>query len=158
MPARALSKQPSAAAQLRSFLSRFDPGTQRLFRSVRTAVRTRFPNVNELVYEYRDSVVIGYSPTTRGIEAIVAIAARADGVLLYLSHGPQLPDPKGLLQGSGKQTRFIRVDRAAQLRHPDVKALITAAVAHATVPLSATGKGRLIIQSAASTRRPATRG
>src|SRR5262249_10545464 len=102
-------------AELRSFINRFDPKEQKLFRSVRSAVRKRLPTVNELAYDYSNSVVIGYSPTNRGIEAIVAIAARADGVFLHLSHGPQLPDPKKLQQGSGKETRFIQVDAAGQL-------------------------------------------
>ena len=84
----------------------------------------------------------------------MAIAARADGVFLYLSHGPQLPDPKKLLQGSGKQTRFIRVDAADELGHPDVEALIVAAIEHATVPLPSKGKGKLILQSSASKRQP----
>jgi hypothetical protein len=144
----------SPEAELRSFIDRLDPKEQKLFRSVRAAVRKRFPTVNELAYDYPDSVVIGYSPTNRGIEGIVAIAARADGVFLYLSHGPQLPDPKKLLKGSGKQTRFIRVDAAGQLGHPDVEALIVAAIDHATVPLSSEAKGKLIIQSSASKRRP----
>ena len=144
----------SPEAELRSFISRFDPKEQKAFRSVRAAVRKRFPTLNELAYDYPDSVVIGYSPTDRGIEAIVAISARADGVFLYLSHGPQLPDPKKLLQGSGKKTRFIRVDAAGQLGHPDVEALIVAAIDHATVPLPSNGKGKLIIQSSASRRRP----
>ena len=65
-----------------------------------------------------------------------------------------MPDPKKLLQGSGKQTRFIRVDAAGQLGHPDVEALIVAAIDHATVPLPSKGKGKLIIQSSASKRRP----
>jgi hypothetical protein len=117
-------------------------------------VRRRFPTANELAYDYPHSVVIGYSPTQRGIEAIVAIAARADGVFLYLSNGPSLPDPKRLLQGSGKQTRFIRVDSVARLQHPDVEALIVAAIEHATVPLSSKGKGKLIIQASALKRRP----
>ena len=99
------SRELSPEAELRSFISRFDPKEQKVFRAVRASVRKRFPTVNELAYDYPDSVVIGYSPTDRGIEAIVAISARADGVFLYLSHGPQLPDPKKLLQGSGKQTR-----------------------------------------------------
>ena len=146
-------KELSPEAQLRSFINRFDPKEQKLFRSVRAAVRKRFPTVNELAYEYPDSVVISYSPTNRGIEAIVAIAARADGVFLYLLHGPQLPDPKKLLQGSGKQNRFIRIDAAGQLGHPDVEALIVAAIDHATVPVPSAGKGKLIIQSAAAKRR-----
>lgn len=145
--------EPSPEAELRSFISRFDPKEQKLFRSVRAAIRKRFPTVNELAYDYPDSVVIGYSPTNRGIEAVVAIAARADGVFLHLSHGPQLPDPKKLSRGSGKLTRFIRVDAAGQLGHPDVEALIVAAIDRATVPLPPKGNGKLIIQSSASRRR-----
>ena len=147
-------RELSPEAELRSFINRFDPKEQKLFRSVRTAVRKRFPTVNELAYDYPNSVVISYSPTNRGIEAIVALAAQADGVFLYLSHGPQLPDPKNLLQGSGKQTRFIQVDAASQLGHPDMEALIVAAIDHATPPLPSDGKGQLIIQSSASKRRP----
>lgn len=144
----------SPAAELQSFLDRFDPKVQRVFRSVRAALRKRFPTVNELAYDYPDSVVIGYTPTDRRIEAIVAISARADGVFLYLTHGPQLPDPKKLLQGSGKATRFIRIESAGQLGHPDVEALIVAAIEHATVPLPVKGKGKLVIQMSASRRRP----
>ena len=150
-------RELSPEAEFRSFINRFDPKEQKLFRSVRAAVRKRFPTVNELAYDYPNSpnsVVISYSPTNRGIEAIVALAARADGVFLYLSHGPQLPDPKKLRQGSGKQTRFIRIDAAGQLGHPDVEALIVAAIDRATVPLPSKGKGKLIILSSASKRRP----
>src|SRR5262249_25204788 len=129
------ASQLSPESELRSVITRFDPREQKLFRSVRAAIRKRFPTLNELAYDYPNSVVIGYSPTDRGIDAIVAIAARADGVFLYLSKGPQLPDPQKLLRGSGKQTRFIPVDAAGRLGHPDVEALIVAAIDHATVPL-----------------------
>lgn len=144
----------SPDAELRSFVARFDAKQQKAFRAIRAAVRKRFPTANELAYEYPDSVVIGYTPTNRGIDAIVAVSLRADGVFLYLSHRPQLPDPRKRLQGSGKQTRFLRVDAPSELRHPDVEALIVAAVKHATVPLSSAGKGQLIIQSSAAKRRP----
>ena len=80
MPLKPDGRELSPEAELRSFINRFDPKEQKLFRSVRTVVRKRFPTVNELVYDYPNSVIISYSPTNRGIEAIVAIAARADGV------------------------------------------------------------------------------
>jgi hypothetical protein len=35
-------------AQLRSYIDRFDPKNQKLIRSVRAAVRKRFPTANEL--------------------------------------------------------------------------------------------------------------
>lgn len=146
--------------QVRSFIDRFEPKDRKFIRSVRAAVRKRFPTANELAYAYSHSVVLAYSPTDRGIEAIVSIAARADGVCLYFNQGPQLPDPKRLLQGSGKQTRFIRVEAASQLAHPDVEALIAAAIDRTTVPLPAGGKGRLIIRGAAAeprSRRKATK-
>jgi hypothetical protein len=134
-------------AQLRSFVGRLDAKEQKLFRAVRAVVRKRFPTANELAYEYPNSVVIGYSPTERGIDGIVSIAARADGVRLYLMNGPRLPDPKRLLQGSGKQARFVRVETASQLAHPDLDALISASVDQARMAFPAAGKGRLVIRS-----------
>jgi hypothetical protein len=144
-------------AQLRCFIDNFDPKHQKLIRSIRSAVRKRFPTANELAYEYPDSVVIGYSPNDRGIESIVAISARVNEVRLYFNQAVQMSDPKKLLLGSGKQTRFIRLEAASQLAHPDVEALIVAAIDKARVPLPSTGRGRLIIQSSAAKRRPRRR-
>ena len=145
---------PTPEAQLRSYIDRFDPKNQKLIRSVRAAVRKRIPTANELAYDYNRHFVIGYSPTDRGIDSIVAIAARATGVSLYFSQGPQLPDPKRLLRGSGKQTRFIQVESASQLAHPDVEALIAATIDQARIPLPSKGKGSLIIKSDRAEKPP----
>jgi hypothetical protein len=144
---------PTPEAQLRSYIDRLDPKNQKLIRSVRAAVRKRFPTANELAYDYNRHFVIGYSPTDRGIDSIVAIVARATGVSLYFSQGPQLPDPKRILLGSGKQTRFVQVEDASQLTHPDVEALIAATIDQARIPLPSKGKGSLIIKSAAAKKR-----
>jgi hypothetical protein len=141
-------------AQLRAFIDSLDSKDQKVFRSVRAAVRKRFPTANELAYRYPDSVVIGYSPTERGIDGIVSIAARTDGVRLYLMNGPRLPDPKRLLLGSGKQARFVRLEAARRLADPDVDALIGAAVEQASVPFPSEGRGTLIIRSAAAKQPP----
>ena len=140
-------------SQLRSLIEKFDPTDQKLVRSVRSALRKRFPTANELVYDYGTSLVIAYSPTEHGVESIVSTAARTDGVRLYFMHGPQLPDPKKLLMGSGKQARFIPVKSAKELVNPDVEALIAAAIDQASVPLPSTGRGRLVIKPTAASRR-----
>lgn len=140
-------------AQLLSLIEKFDPKDQRLIRSIRSAVRERLPTANELVYDYGNSLVIGYSPTEAGVESIVATTARADGVSLYFNQGKNLPDPKKLLMGSGKQTRFIRVEAASELTHPDVEALIAAAIDQASVPLASKGSGTLVIKSTAAKKR-----
>jgi len=113
-------------------------------------VRKRLPTANELIYDYRSFFVIAYSPTEQGIDGIVTIAARPDGVRLYLAHGPQLPDPKKLLMGSAKQVRFIQVEAASRLKHPDVEALIAAAIAKASVPLPSKGRGKLVTKTSAA--------
>lgn len=141
------SGEPTPEDQVRSFNDRFDPEHQTFIRSIRTALRKRFPTANELAYDYSSFFVLSYSPTDRAIDAIASIAARADRVDLYFNHGPQLPDPKKLLMGSGKQTRFLRVETAERLAHPDVEAFIAAAIDHASVPLPSTGKGSLIIKT-----------
>ena len=148
------SQKLTPVAQLGAFIDRLDPNNQQLCRSVRSILRRRFPTANELVYDYSSFVVIGYSPTEHGIDSIVSIAARATGVSVYFNHGPQLPDPKKLLRGSGKQTRFVLVEAAEQMAHPDVKALIAAAIEQSTVPLPPTGKGKLIIKTIAAEKRP----
>jgi hypothetical protein len=137
----------SPETQLRSFNERFDPKHQKFVRSIRTALRKRFPTANELAYDYSSFFVIAYSPTEQGIDAPVSIAARADGVDLYFNHGPQLRDPKKLLKGSGKLTRFIRLESARQLANPDVEAFIAGALDLASVPLPSKGKGSLIIKT-----------
>ena len=154
MPVKPDSKKLTPEAQLRSYVDKLDPKNQKLFRSVRAAVRKRFPTANELAYDYGRALVIGYSPADRGIDAVVAIRASATGVSLYFSQGPQLPDPKRLLRGSGKQTRFIQVEAASQLAHPDVEALIAATIDQASVPLSSEGRGTLIIRTFGENKRP----
>jgi hypothetical protein len=144
-------------AQLRSYIDRLDPKNQKLVRSVRAAVRQRFPTANELAYDYNRHFVIGYSPTDNGIDSIVAIKAQPSGVSLYFSQGPQLPDPKRILLGSGKQTRFVQVEAASRLAHPDVEALIAATIDQARIPFPSKGKGSLIIKSAAAKTRPRRR-
>ena len=155
LPAKRADKSLAPEAQLKSFLGRFEPKIQKLARSMRTALRKKFPAANELAYNYPSSVVIGYSPTEGGIDSVVALATRADGVFLYFNQGPHLPDPEGILMGTGKQTRFIPVDSVRRLAHPAVKALITAAVEASRVPMPARGRGSLTIRSSGARKKAA---
>ena len=152
--AKPIAPPATPEAQLRSFIDKFDPAEQTLIRAVRSAVRKRLRTANELVWDNYNFFVIGYSPTDRSSDSILSIAARANGLGLCFIQGATLPDPKGLLLGSGKQTRFIRLESARQLADPDVEALIATAIDRASVPLPATGGGKLIIRSVSTKQRP----
>jgi sigma54-dependent transcription regulator len=143
----------TAEGQLRGFIAKFAPADQRRIRAVRAAMRRRFPWAHELVYDNYNFFVIGYSPTERPSDAFVSIAARANGLGICFIHGAALPDPKRLLQGSGRQTRFIRVDDPKQLASRDVDALFKAAVKRSGHARAA-GRSKLIIRSVSAKQRP----
>jgi hypothetical protein len=106
-----------------------------------------------LAYDYGTHLVIAYSSTEGAPDGIVAIDARADGVRLYFTHGNKLRDPKKLLEGSATQVRYIRVENAKELVHPDVEALIAAAIDLGRTPLLSEGGGKLVIRPTAAGKR-----
>ena len=151
---RAVVETPEA--QLEAFVARFDAHHQTLIRRVRKALRKRMPTATELVYDNYNFFVIGYSPTARPSDAVLSIAAGANGVGLCFIHGARLKDPDKLLQGGGKQTRFIRLESATVLDKPAVRSLIAAALAGAK-PMPMSGRGELIIRSVSTKQRPRKR-
>jgi hypothetical protein len=153
MAVRSRDANPTPAALLRSYLERFEPAQRKLISAVRTAVRKRLPTANELLYDYGTSVVLSYSPTDRGVDAILSVTARAGGVALYFTQGKRLPDPRKLLKGSAKQVRFIELESARQLATPDVAALIASAIAESATPLPTTGGGELTVRATAAAKR-----
>ena len=151
MPAQ---KQPSPAKQLEEFIEKFDAPNQSLIRATRRALRKRFPPAHELVYDNYNFFVIGYSPTERPSDSLLSIAAGSNGVALCFIHGARLEDPKKLLSGSGKQTRFLHVSSIDVFKDPDVVDLIAAAESDAKVPMPVSGRGGLVIRSISAKQRP----
>jgi hypothetical protein len=145
---------PDPEKQLDHFIEKFDPKKQALIRSLRKALRKRLPAANELVYDNYNFFVIGYCATERPSDCIVSLAAGASDVNLNFYYGATLPDPHGILQGSGSQNRFVRLESVQTLARPEVDALIQAAVDQAKAPLAASGKGKLIIRSVSAKQRP----
>ena len=146
-----------AEARLAEFVAKFSPEHQRMIRAVRKRLRERFKGAHELVYDNYNFFVIGYSPTERPSDAIVSMACGSNGVGLCFLHGAKLADPTGILEGSGKQTRFVHLDTPDHLGRADVEALIAEAIARSKAPLVPGQSGRLIIRSVSAKQRPRQR-
>ncbi len=140
--------------QVQDFIDKFDPVNQNLIREVRRALQKRLPTANELVYDNYNFFVIGYGPTERPSDSILSIAAAANGVGLCFVQGAHLPDPTGILSGSGSQTRFVRLESAETLARPEIEALVAAAIAHSKAPFPTSGSRKLIIRSVSAKQRP----
>ncbi len=74
----------------------------------------------------RQAIKWGF-PTWVGKGTIVAIVPYTSHVNLQFHRGASLPDPDGLLLGSGKELRHVRLEHAKDLKTPTVKALLRAA-------------------------------
>src|SRR6059058_390902 len=139
---------------LRRFIDKFEPKHRATIRAVRKALRARFPTAHQLVYDNYNFFVIGFGPTERPSDCFISIAAASNGVGLCFTHGATLPDPAGILSGSGKQMRFVRLPSADVLEQPALQALLNVAAEQARVPLPRRRRGKLIIKSVSAKQRP----
>ena len=153
-PSVAIASADSPTRQLAGFIAKYDVPVARLARATRAALRKRLPTANELVYDNYQFLAIGFSATDRASDCLVSLAVSPKGVALSFYYGASLPDPQGILLGSGNQNRYVRLVSAATLANPAVEALLRAAIAQAKTPLPATGRGSLVIRSVSAKQRP----
>ena len=151
---RSVVSAESSAKRLAAFVAKYDPAVARLARATRAALRKRLPTAVELVYDNYQFLAIGFSSTERASDCLVSLAISPKGVALSFYYGASLPDPDGILLGSGNQNRYVRLESAASLAFPAVEALLRAAMAQAKTPLPATGRGSTVIKSVSAKQRP----
>lgn len=145
----------SAARQLATFIARFDPAIAKLVRAARSRLRRRFfASAVELVYDNYNALAIGWGPNERASEVVVSLGVYARGLSLYFTHGAKLADPDKLLQGSGNQGRFIRLENVSQIDEEAVTELLEAAIRQGKTPLPASGPGYTVIKSISAKQRP----
>jgi hypothetical protein len=140
--------------QLARFIAKFTPDMAKLIRAARRKMRKRMPRALELVYDNYNFLVIGYGPNEKASDAVFSLAAQAKGLSLFFLQGAGLPDPLGILRGSGKLARSIHLESAAALDCPAIVALIDESLKRAKTPISAEGRHMLVIKSVATTQRP----
>lgn len=124
-------------AQLEGLFARFEPSVAKLGKALRKTLRARLPGLTEIVYFYagQGSLLIAYSPTDKGYEAVCSLAVDAEQAKLFFARGSALAraDRAKLLRGSGKLVRYVVVEKAADLARDDVEALMVAALGLAKV-------------------------
>jgi hypothetical protein len=115
-----------------------------MVKRVMPKLRRALPGSYELIYNYAKSVVVSFSMSERGYEAPVALAIFPHEVRLYFDK--TLPDPKGLLKGSGSKVRSLVLTSTTDLDTPAIKALLKAAAKRSGVSTPLTAARRMIIK------------
>ena len=90
-------------------------------------IRTAFPGAVEQVDFANKLIAFGRSMKMRGL--LFAIIAHKSHVNLQLADGADLPDPGGLIEGTGKRIRHVKIRSVEAASSPAVVALIEAQLA-----------------------------
>src|SRR5437868_3672123 len=143
----------NAQSELDGFIDRYSPQVAADARRALAFLKLRLPTARRLVYDNYNALVVGFGTSDKVSDIILSIALYPRWVTLFFLRGTVLPDPRGLLEGSGSTVRGVRLQPISRLETPAVGALIDAAVAN-SAPLPATGDGPLIIKSISAKQRP----
>ena len=141
-------------AQLRQFIARYAPAIAKRARAILRKMRARLPGATEFVYDNYYALVIGFGPSDRASEAPFSVVLYPRWVTLCFLDGADLPDREGLLRGSGKMVRSIRLDDETVLDRPAVKALMADAIRRTDPPFRKAAKRQISIRMALAKRRP----
>jgi len=119
-----MSQLPARPASAEAFLSAFSPGVQALAHRLRAMVLAALPTALEQVDLPAKLLAYGWAATYKA--TICVIMPLKAGVNLGFPFGAELPDPAGLLTGTGKRARHVRLTHPAELEQPALRALIDA--------------------------------
>ena len=145
------ARPPSPAARIAESLSRFPPAIVALTKKCLPKLGRALPGTTQLVYDYSHSLVVAFGMSERGHEAIVALAAGPREVRLYVDKST--PDPKGLLEGTGRKVRSVVLEAASDLDRAEIEALIRGAIELSGVTLPKGRPNRIVIKSAAKKKK-----
>ncbi len=115
------------STQVEGFLAGYSPDVRGLALAARALVLGVLPEMIEQVDPPSGIIAYGYDRTYKGL--VCAIAPFRSHVNLMFSRGAELPDSAGLLEGTGKRARHVKIRTQDDVRNPDVRALLEAAAA-----------------------------
>ena len=124
-PARNSKVMPGK--EVADLLAGFAPEVRNLALAARAFVLEMTPDISERVDV--KARMIGYSYGPKYADMVGMIMPTKAGVNLGIAYAMELPDPKKLLEGTGKLHRHVKLKSMSDLESAALKALLTASVA-----------------------------
>jgi hypothetical protein len=144
----------SDRSALDPFLARYDDGIAAQARAAREHLLKLFPRGFELVYDNYNALAFGFGPTQRASDVLVSIAAYPKWLTLFFLKGAGLADPHGVLQGSGKQVRSVRLAPPSVLQSAPVRELLERVIAEAEPSFALAPPLTTVVKSVSARQRP----
>jgi hypothetical protein len=118
--------------ELLGFLRRYDAAVQDIALGLRHVVLEEMAPCHEHIFAMRHAVVLLYGPTSRVIEDCVCmISVHRKHANLRFTDGAELDDPSGVLEGTGKRMRHIKIKTQSDVSRPEIRAYLRQARKHA---------------------------
>jgi hypothetical protein len=126
--AEAATRDPAAVeADVDRLLAEHSPELQAIERALRATIRQEFPDAVEQVDFGNKLIAFGRSMKMRGL--LFAIIAHQSWINLQLADGADLADAAGVIEGTGKRIRHIKIRSVAAASSEPVVAAIRAQLA-----------------------------
>lgn len=104
------------------------PGLKPVCSALRRLIGSLHKEFVEVVWPRQEIASYGVGPKKMS-EHYAYIGVQRSHVNLGFYYGTTLPDPKGLLEGTGKKLRHVKILDVASAKSPAVTALLKAAIA-----------------------------
>ena len=119
---------PATPRELENLLRRYAPEVQSVAVALRRVVLAEIGPCHESIFPIKKWISILYSTTEKRMkDNICLIVVYKDHVNLMFPRGVDLKDPRGLLEGSGKAMRHVKMLSPAGIERPGVRDLIAQA-------------------------------
>lgn len=117
-----------AQTEFENFLQDVQPDLRPFCRELLAIIAELHPGYVELIWPKQRIASFGVGPKKMS-EHYVYVAPHAKHVNLGLYHGASAVDPDGLLEGTGKRLRHVKIRSLAEAKAAPIKRLIAAAIA-----------------------------
>lgn len=104
-------------------IANFSPEIKNIARQTRQLIYEILPSVIEVVWVQQKNTGYGTGPKKK-TDHFCWIMPASKHVNLGFNYGAELPDPKKLLEGTGKLFRHIKIKSVDQLSNEDLIALV----------------------------------
>jgi len=112
---------------IEEFLTTYPPHVQEIAAKARALVHDVMPDALEMMDV--PGKLIGYGTENSYKGTICVIMPYSNHVNLGFAHGTSLPDPRRLLEGTGKRARHVKLKAVEDVAWPALRVLLEAAVA-----------------------------
>jgi hypothetical protein len=114
------------SSELEQFLVPYSLMVQQLALKLRILIREIMPDTIEQLDAPAHLIGYGLDRSYKGL--ICGITLHKAHINLMFARGTELPDPAGLLVGTGKRARHVKIQQTADLENPAIETLLRAAL------------------------------